>query len=176
LNEPDKHNELIDKVYKTISPHFEYIFIEKRRGTGLIRVFDESKLIQGKQSRYKVANADMLVLDEKERPLLVIEPETSASPKTFGRSIPIYAIAKKVRIGKKEYSISSPLLLLIVISDQKKASQKTEQLIDLKKKLKETIVFKGSSLKDFAICQIGDLEEALGRLMDSNGYSGYASF
>jgi len=110
----------------------------------------------------------MLVLDEEEKPLLVIEPETSASPKTFGRSIPIYAIAKKVRIGKKEYSISSPLLLLIVIPDQSQTSQKTEQLFDLEKKLKETIDFEGSSLKDFAICQVGGLKEALGRLIDSN--------
>jgi len=175
LKELDKHNKLINKIYEVISPHFEHIFVEKRRGTGLIQIFDESELVKGKQSRYKVANSDMLVLDEEEKPLLVIEPETSASPKTFGRSIPIYTIAKKVRIGKKEYSISSPLLLLIVIPDQSRTIQKTEQLFDLEKKLKEAIDFEGSSLKDFAICQIGDLEEALGRFKDSNGYCSYSS-
>jgi len=170
------HSELIDKIYDIISPHFQHISIEKRHGVGLIQIFDEEELIKNEQKRFKIANADMLVLDEKEKPLLVIEPETDASPKTFGRSIPIYTIARKVKIVKKEYSTESPLLLLIVIPKQPENGQKAEQLPDFEKKLKKTIDLKESSLKDFAICQINDLKPTLKRLFINNGYEKYGCY
>jgi len=170
MEDPKKHYELIDKIYDTISPYFQHIFIEKRNDVDYIQIFDENKLIKGKQKRFKIAHADVMVLDEKEKPLLVIEPETSPTPKTFGRSIPIYTIAQKVKIKNKEYTIESPLLLLIVIPNQPKKGQKAEQLPDLEKKLKKTIDLKDSSLMDFAICQIDDLKPTLKRLFINNGY------
>ena len=171
-----EHDELIDKVYDIISPYFQHIFIEKRNDTGEIQVFDETELIKGEQNRFKIAKADMIVLDGEEKPLLVIEPETSSSPKTFGRSIPIYTIAQKVRIRGRDYSIEFPLLLLIVIPTQQECGQKAEQLTDLEKKLKKTINWKESNLKDFAICQIGDLKPTLKRLFIDNGYDKYGYF
>lgn len=173
MKKSNKHDELIDKIYNIISPYFQHIFIEKRDGSGYIQIFDENELIEGKQNRFKIAYADMIVFDEKEKPLLVIEPETSPSPKTFGRSIPIYTIAQKVKIGNKKYSIESPLLLLIIIPKQPKDGQKAEQLSDLEKKLKKTIDLKESSLMDFAICQINDLKPTLKRLFINNGYDKY---
>ena len=170
------HSELIDKIYNIISPYFRHIFIEKRNGTNYIQIFDEKKLIENEQNRFKIANADMLVLDEKEKPLLIIEPETSASPKTFGRSIPIYTIAQKVKIKNKEYSIECPLLLLIVIPKQPEKGQKEHQLPNLEEKLKKTIDLKESSLKDFAICQIDALKPTLKRLFINNGYKEYGCY
>ena len=175
MKKSSKHSELIDTIYETISPYFKYIFIEKKPGIGLIQIFDETELIKGKQNRFKIANLDILVLDDEEKPLLIIEPETGSSPKTFGRSILIYTIAKKIKIKSKdkEYSIGSPLLLLIAIPEQPKAGQKAEQLSDLETKLKEVIDLKESSLRDFAICQINDLKPTLKRLFINNGYDKY---
>lgn len=170
------HDELIDKIYDTISPYFHHIFIEKRNGTNYIQIFDENKLIKGKQERFKIAFADMMVLNEEKKPLIVIEPETDSSPKTFGRTIPIYTIAQKVKIENKEYSIECPLLLLIVIPNQPENGQKAEQLPDLEKKLKKTIDLKESSLMDFAICQINDLKPTLKRLFINNGYKEYGHY
>jgi hypothetical protein len=84
----NKHDELIDRIYDIISPYFKDIFIEKRNGIGYIQIFDEHELVKGKRNRFKIAYADMMVLDEEEKPFLVIEAEMSSSPKTFGRSIP----------------------------------------------------------------------------------------
>ena len=176
------HSELIDKIYSTISPYFQYIFIERKDGVSEIQIFDEKELIKKKQNRFKIAYADMLVLDDKEKPLLVIEPETSASPKTFGRSITIYTIAQKVRVNYKniekkiEKTIESPLLLLIVIPKQPEKGQKKQQLPDLEEKLKKTIDLKGSSLKDFAICQDDVLKPTLKRLFINNGYDEYGCY
>jgi hypothetical protein len=100
----------------------------------------------------------------------------SSSPKTFGRSVPIYTIAQKVKIGQKEYPIESPLLLLIIIPKQKQEGQKAEQLSDLEAKLKQTIKLKTSSLMDFALCQIDYLKPTLRRLFISNGYDRYGCY
>lgn len=174
MKKTNNHNELINEIYEIISPYFQHIFIEKKHGTGLIQIFDETELIKGEQNRFKIANLDILVLDDEEKPLLIIEPETSPSPKTFGRSIPIYTIAQKIKIGKdREYSIKSPLLLLIVIPKQPKDGQKAKQLSDLERKLKKTIDLKESNLLDFAICQINDLKPTLKKLFIDNGYDKY---
>ncbi len=73
------------------------LFIEKRNGIDSIQISDENELIEGKQNRFKIADADIIVFDEEEKPLLVIGPEITTSPKTFGRSISIYIIARNVK-------------------------------------------------------------------------------
>lgn len=108
----------------------------------------------------------MLLLDGNDQPFIVIEPETSSSPKTFGRSIPVYAVARQI-IADKPYPIKSPLYLIIVIPDDKKnPGQKKNQLEDLQRKMKESIKLKGSQLAEFAFCQISDFEDTVGRMID----------
>ena len=63
-----------------------------------------------------------------------------------------------------------------MIPTQQEGGQKAEQLTDLEKKLKKTINWKESNLKDFAICQIGDLKPTLKRLFIDNEYDKYGHF
>jgi len=176
MTESKAHEELVNEIKKTISPHFSFLLIEDENAIGKIQIFDEKVLRERKQNRFKIAEADIMVLDDKENPFLVIEPETSSSPKTFGRSIPVYAVAQSVKVGNKKYLIESPLLLLVVIPKQKNDSQKDKQLPDLERKLKETIDFGRSNLRDFAFCQISDLRPTLKWLFESNGYDKYACY
>ena len=81
------HNRLIAQIKKCLFPLAHNLRIEKE-GIGLIKVFSEysADLARGV---YEIAHADMVLLDENKEPILVIEPETSSSSKTFGRSIPV---------------------------------------------------------------------------------------
>jgi hypothetical protein len=172
-----EHKDLVDKVYAILLPVFgkDSIFIEGRC-VGYIQIFDKSELKNGEMNRFKIARSDIMVFDDEGKPLLVVEPETSSSPKTFGRSIPIYTIAKRVIIkseGKviKSKKIESPLLLLIVIPEQKANSQKDVQLPDVENKIKMNVNTRDSNIKDFAICESNDLMPTLRRLFNNSKYS-----
>lgn len=160
------HQGLIAEVKRILSPKRHELLIEKQGGVGLIQVFSEENMSEGERNKFKVAYADMLLLDGKGQPFIVIEPEASSSPKTFGRSIPVYAVAKQI-IADKAYPIKSPLFLIIIIPDDKKnPGQKKYQLEDLQRKMKKSIKFEGSQLADFAFCQISDFEDTVGRMID----------
>ena len=168
---PDKetHQNLIAKVKKILNPFQDKLLIEKQNGVGLIQVFSEAEMNEGDKNKFKIAFSDMLLLDDDRKPFLVIEPETSASPKTYGRSIPIYTIAKKIIIGDDKYQIESPLLLMIVIPKSENQNQKRQQLEDLQRKIKNVIKLEGTQLKDFAFCQISDFEETLEKMIEESG-------
>ncbi len=176
LKMKETHEDLINEIKKVISPIFQTYHIEKQDGVGLLQIFDEENMVPREENKFKVANADIVVFDDNKTPFLIIEPETSGSPKTFGKSISIYTIAKMVRVGGKkveEYSIESPLLLLIVIPQHPENSQKEDQLDDLRKKLKMTIDLRNSQLKDFDVCQIDNVKPTLRKLLNNNGYKNY---
>lgn len=174
-NNPEQkiHEKLIDGIKRILSPFSNKLLIEKQNGVGLIQVFSEEEMIEGNRNRFKIAFSDMLLLDDNNKPFLVIEPESSSSPKTFGRSIPIYSIAKKIIIADKEYPIECPLLLMIVIPNYENQSQKRQQVEDLQQKIKKAMKFTESQLKDFAICQIDDFTTTLKDLLIKNGYPNY---
>lgn len=164
------HQDLIAEVKKILNPFRDKLLIEKHDGVGLIQVFSEENLIEGERNKFKIALSDMLLLDDNRQPFLVIEPETSASPKTYGRSIPVYTIAKNIIIGKKEYPVNMPLILIIVVpNNEKNPNQKKCQLEDLQLKIKSAQKFEGSQLKDFAICQISDFEETFEKMIEERG-------
>lgn len=168
MQEQKAHQGLIAKVKKILDPFGDKLLIEKQNGIGLIQVFSEEKMTEGEKNTFKIALSDMLLLDDNHQPFIVIEPETSSSPKTFGRSIPVYAIAKQI-IADKPYQIKSPLFLIIVIPDDKKnPSQKKYQLEDLQRKIKSAIRLEGSQLEDFAFCQISDFKETLEKMIGEN--------
>ncbi|MCK4830946.1 hypothetical protein KA005_85340 [bacterium] len=163
------HQDLIAEVKKILNPFRDKLLIEKHDGVGLIQVFSEEKMTEGEKNKFKIAFSDMLILDGKSQPFIVIEPETSTSPKTFGRSIPVYTIAKQI-IADRQYQVKSPLFLIIVIPDYKKnPSQKKYQLEDLKRKIKSAIKLEGSQLEDFAFCQISDFEETFNKMIEASG-------
>ncbi|MFC2165626.1 WGR domain-containing protein [Acidobacteriota bacterium] len=159
------HQNLIADVKKITSFFPNRLLVNKQNGVGLIQVFSESGTIKGELNKFKIAYADMLLLDEEENPLLVIEPESSSSPKTFGRSIPVFAIAKEIIVRTEKFKIEKPLYLLIVIPDSKDREKKTAQLKDLRIKLKKVLRIEQSSLNDFSICQISNLERNLSRML-----------
>lgn len=169
MQEQKTHQNLIAKVKKILNPFQDKLLIEKQNGVGLIQVFSEEEMHKGDRNKYKIAFSDMLLLDDNDKPFLVIEPETSASPKTYGRSIPIYTIAKKIIIGDDKYQIESPLLLMIVIPKSENQNQKRQQLEDLQRKIKNVIKLEGTQLKDFAICQISDFVETLRKIYEKSG-------
>ncbi len=163
------HQNLIAEVKKILGPIGDKLLIEKQNGIGLIQVFSKEKMTEGEKNKFKIAFADILLLDDNRQPFIVIEPETSASPKTFGRSIPIYTIAKQI-IADRQYQVKSPLFLIIVIpDDENNPSQKKFQLEDLAHKIKSAIKLEGSQLKDFAICQISDFKETLEKMIEKRG-------
>lgn len=163
------HQGLIAEVKKIIGPIGDKLLIEKQNGIGLIQVFSEEKMTEGEKNKFKIAFSDMLLLDDNYKPFLVIEPETSSSPKTYGRSIPVYMIAKQI-IADRQYQVKSPLFLIIVIPDDKKnPSQKKYQLEDLQRKIKSAIRLGGSQLEDFAFCQISGFEETLEKMIEESG-------
>jgi len=146
------HRGLIAEVKRILNPFRKKLLIEKQGGVGLIQVFSEEKMTEGEKNKFKIALSDMLLLDDNLHPFIIIEPETSSSPKTFGRSIPVYAVAREI-IADKPYQIKSPLYLIIVIPDDKKnPGQKKYQLEDLQHKIKNAIKLEGSKLADFAFC------------------------
>lgn len=162
------HQDLIAKVKKILDSFGDKLLIEKQNGIGLIQVFSEEKMTEGERNKFKIAFSDMLLLDDNRQPFIVIEPETSISPKTFGRSIPVYTIAKQI-IADRQYQVKSPLFLIIVIPDDKKnPSQKRYQLEDLQRKIKSATKLEGSQLEDFAFCQISDFKETLEKMIDAS--------
>jgi hypothetical protein len=162
------HQDLIAKVKKILDSFGDKLLIEKQNGIGLIQVFSEEKMTEGERNKFKIAFSDMLLLDDNRQPFIVIEPETSTSPKTFGRSIPVYTIAKQI-IADRQYQVKSPLFLIIVIPDDKKnPSQKRYQLEDLQRKIKSATKLEGSQLEDFAFCQISDFKETLEKMIDAS--------
>jgi hypothetical protein len=162
------HQGLIAEVKKILNPYNKKLLIEKQDGVGLIQVFSEEEMVEGERNKFRIALSDMLLLDNKKQPFIVIEPETSSSPKTFGRSIPVYAVARKI-IADKPYPFKSALLLIIVIPDDKKnPSQKKYQLEDLQRKMKSSIKLRGSKLADFAFCQISNFENTVRKMIDSS--------
>ncbi|MDH4218484.1 MAG: hypothetical protein OEW69_08680 [Nitrospirota bacterium] len=162
------HQDLIAKIKKILNPFQDKLLIEKQDGVGLIQVFSEEDMTEGERNKYKIAFSDMLLLDDNRQPFIVIEPETSASPKTFGRSIPVYTIAKQI-MADRQYQIKSPLFLIIVIPDDKKnPGQKKYKLEDLQRKMKSSIKLEGSQLADFTFCQISDFEDTIGKMIDAS--------
>lgn len=169
----ETHNRLIGQIKTCLSPVASNLYIEKEK-IGLIKVFSEyaTDVAEGE---YEVAYADMVLLDENKEPILIIEPETSSSPKTFGRSIPVYAMAGEIRFSSRKYPIRQPLLLMIVIPDHKHdVQEKRSQLEDMQNKAKRLIATRGSKLKDVYICQISDFEIKIKELLENNGYSSIA--
>jgi hypothetical protein len=167
------HNRLIAQIKKCLFPLAHNLRIEKE-GIGLIKVFSEysADLARGV---HEIAHADMVLLDENKEPILIIEPETSSSPKTFGRSIPVYSMAGEIRFSSRKYPIRQPLLLMIVIPDYKHdVQEKRSQLEDMQNKAKRLIATRGSKLKDVYICQISDFEIKIKELLENNGYSSIA--
>ena len=168
MQEQKAHQDLIAKVKKILDSFGDKLLIEKQNGIGFIQVFSEEEMAEGEKNKFKIAFSDMLLLDDNHQPFLVIEPETSASPKTYGRSIPVYAIAKQI-IADRPYQVKSPLFLIIVIPDDKKnPSQKKYQLEDLRRKMKSSIKLERSQLADFAFCQISDFEETLKKMIEES--------
>lgn len=171
------HSDLIEEIKIVLFPlrNKLKLFIEKQDEVGLIQVFSDVEMNDGERNKFKIAYSDILLLDENDKPLLIIEPETSSSPKTFGRSIPVYSIAKQIKVKKKSYQVESFLLLMIVIPDDKENKiKKKNQLEDFQSKIKNAINFPESKLKDFVICQISDLRKALKNLLIKYGLSRYA--
>jgi len=154
------HEELISKIRNILSPFSKRLYVEKKDGVGLIQVFKGNDLTIAEYS-YRIAFADILLLDDKDKgnPLMVIEPETSFSPKTFGRSIFAYTIANEIKIGRKRMKIKLPLLLMIVIPDDKNDIYKRRGQLEK------------SQLRDFRICQISDFKETIKGLLNENGHS-----
>jgi len=167
------HEELISKIRNILSPFSKRLYVEKKDGVGLIQVFKGNDLTIAEYS-YRIAFADILLLDDKDKgnPLMVIEPETSFSPKTFGRSIFAYTIANEIKIGRKRMKIKLPLLLMIVIPDDKNDIYKRRgQLEDLQYTFKNKVGLEKSQLRDFRICQISDFKETIKGLLNENGHS-----
>lgn len=162
------HQDLMDEIKKILKTFRNKLLIEKQGGVGLIQVFSEEEMAEGERNKFKVALSDMLLLDNRGQPFIVIEPETSSSPKTFARSIPVYSIARQI-IAIEPYQVKSPLCLIIVIPDDKKnPDQKKYQLEDLQRKLKSVIKFEGSQLADFTFCQIHDFEDTIRKMIDTS--------
>ena len=162
------HQSLIAEVKRILNPFRKKLLIEKQGGIGLIQVFSEEKMTEGEKNKFKIALSDMLLLDDNHQPFIVIEPETSSSPKTVGRSIPVYAVASQ-RIADKPYKIKSPMFFIIVIPDDKKnPGQKKYQLEDLQNKIKSAIKLEGSKLANFDFCQISDFENTIGKVIDAS--------
>ena len=148
--------------------------LKKKDDVGLIQFFKDSDLTIDRYS-YRISFADILLLDEKGNPLMVIEPETSFSPKTFGRSIFVYTIAEEIKVCEKRMRIKSPLLLMIVIPDDKNDIYKRRsQLEDIQYTFKKKVELRKSQLRDFRICQISDFKETIKELLDKNGHSAYS--
>ena len=168
------HEELISKIRNILSPFSEKLYIEKQDGIGLIQIFKDHHSTIARVS-YRISFADILLLDEKGNPLMVIEPETSFSPKTFGRSIFVYTIAEEIKVCEKRMRIKSPLLLMIVIPDDKNDIYKRRsQLEDIQYTFKKKVELRKSQLRDFRICQISDFKETIKELLDKNGHSAYS--
>ena len=158
------HQDMIDMVRRAL----------RRRGYTKDRMFDESDgLIQvfkevdppaGELSRHRLAAADMVVLDEKDDPLLIVEVETGASPKTFGRSIPPYMLARDVLIPRRGHKLVGSLKLLIVVPDQPADGSKRAQLDDLERDWNSSPIVGGSQLRKLALTEMGRLDQALDRL------------
>jgi hypothetical protein len=176
ISERNIHQKLVKEIKSVLSTLPNKLLIEKQNGIGLIQAFSEVDMIEGDKNKFKIAFLDMLLLDENNKPFLVIEPETSSSSKTFGRSIPVYTIAKLIKTRGVDYKVESPLILMIVIPDDKNYIKKMEQLDKLKNKIKKAINFRKSQLKDFSICQISDFKESIRKLLEVNGHNSYLIF
>ena len=168
------HEEMIEDIKKILTPVFEYVYVESEENTGKIQVFGVQELPERGKRQYKIAEADVAVCDKNKKPFLIIEPEMASSPKTFGRSLAVYTIAKLIKTRRGEKKIEAPLLLLIIIPNQKESGKKANQLRFLEKRLKEAINLKNSQLKDFAFCQIKDAKVTLKNILRKNGYENYA--
>ncbi|MGP8024402.1 MAG: hypothetical protein ACLPHE_10330 [Methanobacterium sp.] len=173
--------DLTSIIYDNISSIFNpnNIYMKGKDGVSNIVLFDEPVLIDGEKSRYRILYSSMMVFeDDKLRLAIEILPNKPTPPRDIAGPIPVYMVTRKVvinrRNGKKtEYELTdknSKFNLLIVIPDQFEGSQKSQkslQIKDLNEKFKGVIDLESeySNLKDFAICEISDLDSVLERLL-----------
>jgi len=118
----------------------------------------------------------MMVFDN-DKPVLAIEilQHKPTPPRDIAGPITVYMITRKIVINqengqKKEYDLTrkdSNLKLLIVIPDQPEKGKKSQQIKDLNEKFKGVLDIQSeySTLKDFAISEIGDLNPVLKKLL-----------
>lgn len=175
-----KTEEFNNQIYDIISKTFktETIYLKRNNGVNNIVLFDEPKLISGEKSRYRISYPNMAVFND-EKLVLIVEAISKAPtpPKDIVGSIPVCMIARKIVINEKngqnlEYSLTdkdSKFFLLVVVPDQE-GTQKSNQISDLNEKFKGVLDLDSeySNLKDFAICEIKDIEFVLKKLLENN--------
>ena len=175
-----KDEEFINQVYGAVSKAFktEKIYLKGKDGVGRIVLFDESELIPGELNRYKISNPTMAVFDGEKLVMVVEAMPKKPTPKKLVGPIPVCMIARNIIInkkdGQKEYQLNnkdSKFLLLIVVPDQgEENGQRSERILDLNDKFRGVMDLDSeySNLKDFAICEIEDVEQVLDRLLKDN--------
>lgn len=173
-----KDEEFINQIYGAVSKAFktETIYLKGKDGVGKIVLFDESKLIPGEMNRYKISNPTMVVFDGEKLVMIVEAMPKKPTPKKLVGPIPVCMITRNIIInkkdGQKEYELKdSKFLLLIVVPDQgDENGQRSERILDLNDKFRgvRDLDSEYSNLKDFAICEIGDVEQVLDRLLKDN--------
>lgn len=173
-----KTEEFINQIYGAVSKAFktETIHLKGNNGVNNIVLFDEPELIPGEKSRYRIAYSTIAVFDG-EKLILVVEaiPNAPTPPKDIVGSIPVCMITRKIVINKKngqnlEYALTdkdSKFLLLVVVPDQGGNGKKSDQISDLNEKFKGVLDLDSeySNLKDFAICEISDIDSVLSTLL-----------
>lgn len=169
-------DEFTNDVYNAISDEFKNysIYVKGREEVGNIVVFDEPDLYKDK-SRYRIVYSNIMIFDDN-MPLLAIEaiPHKPTPPKDIAGPIPIYMIARKIIVNmkngnNKEYELingDSKFNLLIIVPDQPESGLKSAQIRDLNEKFKGVFDLESeySNLKDFEICEFGNIKSALMRL------------
>ena len=174
MGKHDVHNDLISRIREYLSPLGpESLKIEKETA-GLIRVTSvpSSDFPHG----IDLAHADMALFDENDQPIMIIEPETASSPKTFGRSITVYSMASEIQIRQRRYPLMNGFLLVIVIPDHKiDLERKRRELSYIGQMAKASLSAGNRRLKDIVICQIADIECEIDRILRKNGNISTAS-
>ena len=158
-----RHERMVSEVAKILEQEAEGEVLVEGQNVGHIQMF----LSEKPANSSRVAKADILKLDASGKPILVGEPETSTSPKSFGRSILMYTIVEWLRVKamKIDESIVSPLKLLIVVPDAPDFRGRRRQLNILESRLKDSIHLDRSTLADFAICQLRDARDRVRELL-----------
>ncbi len=172
--------DLTDLIYDEISSIFKPkdIYVKGKNGVSNIVLFDEPVLIDGEKSRYRILYSSMMVFEDDQLKLAVeIIPNKPTPPRDIAGPIPVYMISRKIVInrinGKKtEYDLTdkhSKFNLLIVVPDHF-SDQKSLQFKDLNEKFRGVLDLESeySNLKDFAICEISDLNPVLKRLLKNS--------
>ena len=173
-----KANEFIKEVYETIKEDIKGydVYIKGENGVSNIVIFDEPDLVEGEKSRYRIAHSNIMIFNE-DNPILAIEtiPKESAPPRDIVGPIPLYMIARKVVINKKnkknlEFNLDnndSKFTLLVVVPDQREGRYKNLQILDLNEKFKGVLNLKSeySNLKDFEICEFSNIKPVLSKLI-----------